>query len=635
MLIPALEKASTFLLGQQFEEGYWWYSLESNESIGAGFIQLMHFLGGEAIDPEIQAGLIRRMISKQNKDGSWSLFYGAPGELSITVECYFAMKLAGGPVAGWPVQEAMEKAKRFILKNGGLLETRAFTRIHLALFGLVPWSSCPMMPSWVMLLPNWSGFSIYEFCSWARASIVPLLLVYDKKPVRPLPFDLDELFQKSKDPKGRKFSFPRPERFFSLENFFIQSDKVLKLLDRLPWHPGKKKAIEKAVRWTREHVARTEDIYPAMAYAALGLKAQGFPNNDPTIAKAMKGLKRFQEKEPDGGIHQQACISPIWDTPWVSLALLEAGPKVGITPAHPALLKAARYLISKEISHFRGDWTVKNRQGPAGGWAFEFENDYFPDVDDTIRIIIFLKKSGLPEAEKKGAIERGLAWLLSMQSKNGGWGAFDKNNLADWVNQIPFSDHGACLDPPTADLTARMLELLALFDYPADHPVCRKAIAFLKKNQEPDGSWKGRWAVNHINGTWCALNGLIAIGEDKKAPYIRRAVEWLKSIQNADGGWGESCFSDAENRYVPLNQSTASQTAWGLMGLIAAGERESAAVQKAVRWLMETQTKDGGWNEEQFTGTGFPGHFYLRYHGYRYYYPLLGLATYASSDLKS
>lgn len=607
-----LGKAVSLLLSHQKDGGYWWYTLEANETIGAGYLMLSHFTG--TVDPEIQAGLVRRMLSLQREDGSWAI-HGDPGDLSTTIECYLALKLAGKDVD----DPAMARARAFILANGGLTKMRVFSRIHLALFGLAPWSSCPSMPVWFMLLPPALGVSIYEFSSWARASIVPLLLIDAVKPVRPVPFTLSELYSEGEDEKS--YRFPKPKKVWSLENLFLKIDRVLKLLEKLPFHPGKRLAMRRAETWTREHIARTEDIYPAMGYGILALSALGYPNDDVTIQKALNGLSNFQQKDADG-VHQQCCISPNWDTPWAGVALLEAG----VDPGHPALLKAARYMISKEVT-FRGDWAVKNPLGPTGGWSFEFENDYFPDVDDTIEALHLLRRVDLPDAEKEGPIQRGLAWMLSMQCDNGGWAAFDKNNVSEWVNKIPFSDHGACLDPPTPDITGRMVELLADFRYgPKDAPV-KRALDFLRRTQEANGSWPGRWGVSFLYGTWCVLQGLAAIGENKLSPEIRKAVSWLESVQNKDGGWGESCLSDTQNVFV-ASASSPSQTAWAVMALLSAGERNSPSVNRGIQWLISHQTAEGGWNEEAFTGTGFPGHFYIRYHGYRYYFPTLALGKY-------
>ncbi len=614
----SLKKARAFLFSQQSEKGYWWYTLESNETIGAGFIQLMHFLG--AVDKSTQRGLADRILSEQSPDGSWALFYKGEGDLSTTVECYFSLRLAGHS----PSEEPLQRARAFILSRGGLLKIRVFTRIHLALFGILPWSVCPSMPIWFVLLPHWCRVSIYEFSSWARSCIVPLLLTYTFKPVTPITFNLDELFCEPKE--LRKFCFPKSSSFFSLHNFFIFFDKILKWAELIPWHPGKKQAIRKAHDWVRGHIDRTEDIYPAMAYGAIGIKAMGYPITDRTIQKCLRGLRSFQQISPKSSpplIHQQACISPHWDTPWVASALLEAG----ASPQDPRLIKAGRYFLQKEIKNFCGDWRFKNPRGVASGWSFEFHNDDFPDVDDTLQALAFLMKLDFPQ-EAKITITRALDWLLSMQSKNGGWAAFDKNNLAQWVNKIPFADHGACLDPPTPDLTGRMVELLSHFGYTSEHPVIQRALDFLLKHQETFGGWKGRWAVNYVFGTWCVLEGLRAMGYSRESPRIKKASQWLKSIQNPDGGWGESCLSDARGTYVPLNTSTASQTAWAAMGLIAAGEKDSPSVQSGIEWLIQNQNEEGGWEEPYFTGTGFPGHFYIRYHGYCQYFPLLALGKY-------
>ncbi len=621
-LDEAILRAQQSLQLDQQPEGYWWYTLEANESIGAGFIQLMHFLG--EVDPETQAGLARRVLNEQRSDGSWPLFYDGPADLSVTVECYFALRLAGFS----PEEPALRKARAVILKQGGIENVRVFTKIHLALFGLVPWSESPAMPTWLIHLPLHSGLSIYEFSSWARASIVPLLVVLDKKPVVPIEFDLDELL--SGNPPTPPFAKGGKGGFFSY------LDKILKQLNHLPFHPGKKKALQACEAWIRGHIARTEDIYPAMAYGAMAIKALGYPTSDPTIQKALGGLMKFRQGYAVGGtretsdrthstaFHQQCCISPLWDTPWAGTALLESG----TPPDDSALLKAARTLLSKQIREFRGDWSFKNPKGQPGGWAFEFENDFFPDVDDTIQILYFLRKTTLPETEKREPIRRGLDWLLSMQSKNGGWAAFDKDNLAGWVNKIPFSDHGACLDRPTPDITGRMLELLPLFGYGKKDPVVRRAIGFLHQTQEPFGPWRGRWGVNFIYGTWCVMQGLRAIGVNMHSGEVSKAIGWLKSIQNDDGGWGESCLSDRENRYVPLGASVPSQTAWAIMALIAAGEADSPAGERGMQFLIDNQTGDGRWEERHFTGTGFPGHFYIRYHGYRQYFPLLALGRY-------
>ncbi|MFO1520133.1 MAG: squalene--hopene cyclase [bacterium] len=649
----SLQRAKNLLLSHQFKEGFWWYTLEANESICAEFIFLLHYLGVQNQHEAIEKGLCDRILKQQREDGTWALYHGGPGDLSTTLECYWALKLAGHDVDSKPLKLARE----FILSQGGITQSRVFTKIHLAMFGLVPWSACPDMPVSFMLLPDWFPVNIYEFCSWGRACIVPLLVIMEKKKTVKLgDFNLEELFVEA--PEKRDYSIKTKNGIFSWENFFIQFDKALKLSRKLlPKTPLTYLALKKAENWILAHTEKTEDIYPAMAYSILALTALGRDFQDAAIQKCFKGLLSFQQhvkKElpalPSPGhgllfnppeefhvsasdskyLHQQCCISPVWDTPWAATALLEAG----VDNAHPSMLKAGRWLISKQITQVYGDWAVKNKKARPGGWSFEFENDYFPDVDDTIQILNVLFRLDLPREEMSGAFQRGLDWLFSMQSKNGGWAAFDVDNTLDLVNKIPFSDHGACLDPPTADITGRVLELLSFIGYSKDHPACEKALNFILRKQERNGAWGGRWGVNYLYGTWCVLQGLASMGLDSKEESVRQAADWLKSIQNEDGGWSESCESYQRNEHVPLEFSTASQTAWALMGLIAAGEENSKEVKKGVEYLLSTQNSSGVWDEEAYTGTGFPGHFYIRYHGYRHYFPVLALAKYRNAVKK-
>jgi len=650
-------KAQELLLSQQFKEGFWWYTLEANESICAEYILMLHLLGLAKEQAKVQTGLAQRILRKQCSNGSWTLYQEGPGDLSTTIECYLALKLAGHN----PDEPALVKAREFILKHGGITQSRVFTKIHLALFGIVPWDACPVMPVSFVLFPDWLPLNIYEFSSWARACIVPLLVILEKRPLFKVPqAKLEELFVEK--PGKRDYSFKCAQGVFSLANAFVQINKILKvIIPIIPSNPITSKAIKKAENWIETHIAKTEDIYPALAYSLLALKLLGREMSDPSIQKCLKGLQLFQQygrdelpaipsslyskdkkiKAPDSQliseenshyIHQQCCISPVWDTPWAGMALLESG----LGQDHPALLKAARWLMSKQILETKGDWAIKNKKAQPGGWSFEFDNDYFPDVDDTIEVLFLLFKTEIPRQEMMESFQRGLDWLLSMQSKNGGWAAFDVDNTAEWVNKIPFSDHGACLDPPTPDITGRILELLGTIGHSKDYPPCEKALHFILQNQEKNGSWEGRWGVNYIYGTWCVLQGLAQMGMPNNDARIRKAVKWLKSIQREDGGWSESCESYTQKRHIPLPYSTASQTAWALMGLIAVGEAESDEVQRGIEYLLGTQLSSGGWNEEAYTGTGFPGHFYIRYHGYRHYFPLLALAKFKKAyDSKS
>lgn len=637
----ALDRAAGLLQSHQTPDGFWWYTLEANETIGAEYIFLEHCLGvGQT---ERWARIARRILAQQRPDGSWALAHGIDGDLSTTVECYVALRMAG--VAR--EDPALCKAHAFIESGGGLANVRVFTQVHFAALGLVPWSEPPSMPVEIMLLPSWAPFSVYSFSSWARACIIPLLVVMAKHPVWPVPVNglADEL--PPGDPKQRKLA-----RGDIWAEFFHWVDRIMKLTGPFAKRrPTKGLALRRAEEWIRAHIARTEDIFPALSYGALALAALGHSEFDPTITKALAGLRRFQHAcadalpalpfSPTSGdhdyaasrtanqaplIHQQCCISPVWDTPWAMCAL-QAG---GLSPDHPVLVRAGRWLLEKQITDFAGDWQKKNPDGLPGGWSFEFENDFFPDVDDTIQVLLAFHGTTLPREAVARATARGLQWCLSMQNDDGGWAAFDKNNSLAIVNKIPFADHGACLDPSSPDITGRMLQLLALHGYsPRDRCVAR-AIAYLQRTQENDGSWFGRWGVNYVYGTWATITGLAAIGHPAASPEIRRGADWLESVQHDDGGFGESVDSYPREAFVP-GPPCASQTAWGLMGLTAAGRAQGEAATSAARWLVDHQQPDGRWDEPQYTGTGFPGHFYIRYHGYRHYFPLLALGVWRNA----
>jgi squalene-hopene cyclase len=635
-LITVIEKAQNLLLTHQFPEGYWWYTLEANETIGAEYIFLREFLG--IPDPELSRGLCQRILSQQRADGSWAIYYGGPGDLSTTVECYWALKLSGFAID----HPAMESARGFIHAQGGPTKTRVFTKIHLAMFGLAPWSAAPAMPYILMMLPKWAPISIFEFSSWARACIVPLLVVLNEQPVHNISIDLEELYPGPTTQRDWSISDSDSD-YFALGKVFIFLDKFLKNIGKFRLPKFKRSAaIKRCIKYIREHIDKTEDIYPALAYAAIALKTLGHGVEDPTVSRCLQALQSFQQVsedqlahiprnysradllEPSRFIHQQCCISPVWDTPWAAVSLLESG----LDPAHPALRKSADWLVSKQIREVYGDWAIKNKRGRPGGWSFEFRNEYFPDVDDTIEVLTLFHRMGLPSPVIKESFDLGLEWLLSMQSKDGGWAAFDVDNTLHLVNHIPFSDHGACLDPPTADITGRMLEFLSMIDFDLDAPLVQRAKRFLYDEQSAWGGWEGRWGVNYLYGTWCALQGLAALGEFPSEPPIHKAVSWLKAAQLPDGGWGESCAGYQSGEFVPLPHSVPSQTAWALMGLIAAGEAHSPAVTRGIEFLLKRQTSHGCWDEKEYTGTGFPGHFYIRYHGYRHYFPLLALGKY-------
>lgn len=637
-LIGVLSAGQAVLLSHQTPAGYWWYTLEANETIGAEYIFLEHCLDRRT--PGGWERLAVRMLDAQLPDGSWTLAHGQSGDVSTTLECYVALRMAGYE----PSHAALQRARDFAVRNGGVAAARVFTQIHFACLGLVSWKTPPSMPVEVMLLPSWAPFSVYSFSSWARACTIPLLIVMAEQPVWPLPFDLaGEL------PSGDKRIAKKLARRDIWAELFRWVDRIMKVTRPFTKRrPTKKMALQRAEDWVRSHLARTEDIFPALSYGALSLAALGHSDNDPMVEKALSALQRFQHTyvdtlpplpfhadrsdhtyhEPrisnlEPHLHQQCCISPLWDTPWAMCAL-QAG---GTPPDHPALMTAARWLLTQQITGFYGDWHKKNPQGKPGGWAFEFENPHFPDVDDTIQVLLAIHGTALPHGEAAKATALALEWCLSMQNDDGGWAAFDKNNSLAIVNKIPFADHGACLDPSSPDITGRMLQLLARYGYTPGDAIVQRALAYLRRTQESDGSWFGRWGVNYLYGTWAVLTGLREIGADMTTPEVRRAATWLAAVQNPDGGFGESVESYPRMAFV-AGSSSASQTGWGLMGLIAAGPVTSDAATRAAAYLVHQQAEDGRWEEQAYTGTGFPGHFYIRYHGYRHYFPVLALGLY-------
>ncbi|CAH2030658.1 Squalene--hopene cyclase [Trichlorobacter ammonificans] len=619
-LDQCITRTRDFFFREQLPDGYWWAELESNCTITAEYIMLFHFLG--MVDRNQERKMANYLLRQQTPEGYWCIWYNGPGDLSTTIEAYFALKLAGYP-ADHP---AMVKAREFILANGGILKARVFTKIFLALFGEFSWLGVPSMPIELMLLPDWAYFNMYELSSWARATIIPLSVVMTTRPVYKLPphARVQELFVRP--PRPIDYTFTKEDGILTWKNFFIGVDHLLKVYESSPIRPFKQRATELAEQWILEHQEKTGDwggIQPAMLNAILALHCLGYANDHPVIVKGLEALANFCI-EDDDSLTLQSCISPVWDTALVLQAMQEGG----IPSDHPALVKAAQWLLDREV-RIRGDWKIKSPELEPGGWAFEFQNDWYPDVDDTAAVLIAIKNIKVKNNKaKQDAARRGIDWCLGMQSKNGGWGAFDKDNTKHLLNKIPFADLEALIDPPTADLTGRMLELMGNFGYDKNHPQAVRAIEFLKKEQEPEGSWFGRWGVNYIYGTWYVLIGLEAIGEDMNQPYVRKAVNWIKSRQNLDGGWGEVCESYYDRTLMGCGTSTASQTAWALMALMAAGEVHCNAVERGIQYLLATQKQDGTWDEDAFTGTGFPKFFMIKYHIYRNCFPLTALGRF-------
>lgn len=614
----AVERGVSHLLSLQANEGYWLGELQADTTLESDYIYYLNVLG--KADPERIGKLANYVRRRQLPDGGWNIYFGGPSELNATVKAYFALKLAGDSAEA----AHMVRAREAVHRLGGLEGTNSFTRFYLTLAGALGWETVPAVPPELMLLPNWFYLNIYEMSSWSRGIVIPLAILYAHKPRWTLPAEarVDELFRNAAR-KIASFQWDR-EQLFTWRNFFLALDRALKLYERLPWKPLRQRALRQAQQWMFAHLERSEGlgaIYPAMMNAIFALVALGHGPDDPLTAREIRELARFEIEDGDT-IRLQPCFSPVWDTAIAMVALEEAG-----MPANdPALVKAAEWVLDHQVLG-PGDWQVKNPSAP-GGWVFEFRNDFYPDVDDTAFVLMALQRVEIPDGKRmENAVRRGIAWLVSMQNRDGGWGAFDHNNDCRVFTQVPFADHNAMIDPSTADVTARVLECLGRYGWPATHPVIQRAVGFLLKDQTTDGSWYGRWGVNYVYGTSGVLRALETVALAARE-YCQRAVTWLRQVQNADGGFGESIASYYDASLKGQGRSTPSQTAWGLIGLLAASELSDPAIGRAVAHLVEQQKADGSWDEQEFTGTGFPCVFYLKYHLYRNYFPLYALARY-------
>jgi squalene-hopene/tetraprenyl-beta-curcumene cyclase len=631
----ALANARDHLLGLQDPAGWWKGELETNVTMEAEDLLLRQFLGilGPR-DGETTQATARWIRAQQRADGTWSTFFAGPPDLSTTVEAYIALKLAGDD----PAAPHMAIAAQYIRDCGGLERSRVFTRLWLALFGLWSWDDLPTMPPEMIFLPSWFPLNIYDWACWARQTVVPLTIVGTLRPCRPLGVEIDEL---------RTGIEPDPlSPAWTVAGAFQRLDKVLagygRLARRGPARALRSLAMRRGAEWI---LARQEadgswgGIQPPWVYSIMALHLLGYSLDHPALRKGLDGLADFtiREQGPDGQVWRrlEACQSPVWDTALAVVALADAG----LPADHPALTKAADWLLGEEIT-VRGDWAVKRPQLMPGGWAFEFANDGYPDTDDTAEVVLSLLRVRFPDAARQkqlaAAVRRGVAWTVGMRSKDGGWGAFDADNTRELVRKLPFCDFGAVIDPPSADVTAHIVEMLGALGAsaaPTDiDTAARDGVAWLLRHQEADGSWFGRWGANHIYGTGAVVPALVAAGVSPSAPSIKRAVRWLERHQNDDGGWGEDLRSYKDRSWAGRGASTASQTAWALLALLAGGQHDSGATRRGIAYLVNTQRSDGTWDEPQYTGTGFPGDFSINYHLYRLIFPVTALGRYVAAN---
>jgi squalene-hopene/tetraprenyl-beta-curcumene cyclase len=617
----ALARGREHLFKQQRDDAHWVFPLEADATITAEYVIFRRLMGIPVDERDRRAAEF--LLATQQGDGGWSRFEGAPGQLSLAVEAYFALKLVGHR----PDEPALARARDFVLSAGGVERSGVFTRIWLSYFGEFPERGVPVTPVEIVLLPNRFPLSIYEMSSWARGTVVPLAMLQALRFRVPSPGErgVRELWREA--PEQADLSFDAGRGLLTWRRFFSVLDRTLHALGRATLRrPLRARALREAERWVRERQDRSGGwggIVPAMLNSTLALRALRGPEDD-AVRRGLQAVEDFTHEDARG-LMLQPCVSPVWDTPIAMNALFESG----LPSDHGSFRHAADWLFRKQTST-RGDWKVKVPDADPGGWYFQFENEFYPDNDDTSMVLLALLKVKTFEEEKKlRRITAAFEWLMKMQCSDGGWGAFDKDNNKLIFNHIPFADHGALLDPSTSDLTGRALEIMGLMGLDLTYGPAKAAHDFILREQEQDGSWYGRWGVNYIYGTWSVLAGLKLIGEDMDKEYIRKAVRWLKSRQHEDGGWGESCDT-YRDPHAEDWRSTVSQTSWALIGLISAGEAASHEVKRGIGYLLHTQNRFGYWDEEDYTGTGFPRVFYLRYHMYSKYFPLWALSSYHS-----
>ncbi len=613
----AVAEAVDWLLERQNPKGWWFGELETNVTMTAEHVLLLRFLS-ESHEP-IKEGATAHILRNQREDGSWALYYDAPADLSTTIEAYAALKVLGVD----PNSEPMRKALRTILRLGGVARARVFTKIWLAMFGKYPWDGIPTMPPEMVFLPPSIPFNLYDYACWARGTVAPLAIVISHRPTRDLGVKLNEIVL-----EGTEMDLDRVQG----SGFFWWLDQLLKVYEHSPIKPGREIARKKLTDWVvdrQEADGGWGGIQPPWVYSLVALSLQGMSNDHPVMRKGIDGLNNFSLKDDENGWRLQACMSPVWDTAWALLALHAAG----VPRSHPALQKSVQWLLDEQISG-GGDWQIRCKGVECGGWAFEFENDIYPDIDDTALVVLSLLRAG--EAEKvRDAVERARKWTVAMKSSNGAWAAFDRDNYREILYKLPFADFGAFIDPPTEDVTAHVLEMLAALDVDASDPDVASGLKYLRETQKKGGNWFGRWGVNHVYGTWCVIAALTALRGTDRAnadDKTQRGLQWLRERQNADGGWGETCHSYVDESFAGVGVSTPSQTAWAVLSFQAAGVHTQsdppayAAYQRGIAYLRARQ-QNGTWPEAHYTGTGFPRDFYINYHLYRHLFPLMALAN--------
>jgi squalene-hopene/tetraprenyl-beta-curcumene cyclase len=637
----AAQRSCDYIFSQQHPEGYWCGELEADSSLEADYI-FAHVLLGTCDEGKMRRALTE-MLRYQNEDGGWAIWNGGPSNISLSVKCYFACKLMGMSKDD-PI---LVRAREWILAHGGVVKTNTFTKIYLCFLGQYEYDAVPAVPPEIVLFPKWFYFNLYEISSWSRGILVPLSIAYAKKMFKKIPSEqgIDELYAGGRENADLYLPWNR-EKLISWRNFFLVCDRMTHWFERIHIRPLRAIALKKAEKWMLARFEMSDGlgaIYPAILNSIIALRCLGYSLDDPQVIRAMDEFEKLGIDEPNGTcdcceptFRMQPTVSPVWDTAQAVYALGEAG----VAKNDPRLLKAADWMLSKEVRH-KGDWAVKVRKTHPGGWYFEYNNEFYPDVDDSGQVLLALSKVDNPrERYQYDVSQRALDWIFAMQCKNGGWASFDKDNTKMIFEFIPFADHNAMLDPPTVDITGRILETLATYGYSRRDKRVEKAIQFIFREQEPDGSWFGRWGVNYLYGTFLVLRGLEAMGIWNHEPQIQQAAEWIRMVQNPDGGWGETCGSYDDPNQRGIGPSTPSQTAWGILGLLAAGDTRSDSVAKGIRWLLARQLADGSWDESMgegatreaiYTGTGFPRVFYLAYHLYRNYFPLLALTNYKRS----